>query len=323
MKIFNYIIILIFICNFIQLQLGIKSLLFILALSLCIFFILFFKSNFKNFKYENIHNMLIILKKIINLTSVLTLFFSFSPNWMSCIDYVVEAGLEDKEDVHKAVNELGLTENQKYYLKIGCIITGVVLSVVFGYYIIKNYEIFKPDDKNLDNLDFKDLKIINDIKEETLVDNIKHDIDINEDEYELLDVIFDEIFKDNQKKPINDDLSDTDVGLNSYVNFDFDKWLFHNLDGKDHANALKVEKLWESLVHFRNTHPGIIKIVLKEEITSENIQYYETFKYHYDIYLDYYNKGNSLLSPVHPQLISNMVDAYLKIPEVAKAMKKY
>lgn len=245
---------------------------------------------------------------------------------MLYIDYVVEAGLEGNEDVNKAVDELGLTDNQKYYLKIGCIITAAVLSVIFGYYIIKNYEIFKPVDNDLN-----DLQSIND---DLSVDNIDVFIKDNQNQEKpinddlLLDNILDDVFKDNQnqEKSINNDLLVDDLNLDVkkiLLNVN-EKVLLNNLNEKEYNDAVKIQEIWETLAHFRATYPNIVKISLMEEITSENIQYYEAFTYHYHAYLSYLHNGNnSLISPVYTNLVSNMSDAYCQIPEVAKAIKKY
>lgn len=324
MKLFNYIIILTFICNYIFIYLGIKSLIFIWALLLCIFFILVFKQNLEKFNYKNIGHVLIIFKKIINLISLLTFFFNFSPNWIYYIDYVVEVGLEDDENVNKAVNELGLTENQKYYLKIGCMITAVVLSVIFGYYIINNYEIFKPVDNDL-----KDFKQINGDK---LVDNIDHAFKSNQEkpinDDNLVDSILDDVFKDNQEKLINDDLSDDDLFIDIDVkkialNVRNEHLLLNNLNNKEYHDSIKIEEIWETLEHFRTNHPSVIEVPLVEEITSENIKYYEAFMHHYHAYLGYlHDEKNSVISSEYTTLVGNMVDAYCLIPEVAKNIKK-
>lgn len=43
----------------------------------------------------------------------------------------------------------------------------------------------------------------------------------------------------------------------------------------------------------------------------------------YYAYTNYIDNENSLVSSVHSELINKMVDAYLKISEAAKGMKKY
>lgn len=58
-------------------------------------------------------------------------------------------------------------------------------------------------------------------------------------------------------------------------------------------------------------------MVLTEEVTIENIQYYREFVYYYDIYVNS-SVNNPLNSPEHIDHVSNMIDAFCRIPEVAK-----
>lgn len=209
---------------------------------------------------------------------------------MLYVDYVVEVGLEDNVDVNKAVDELCLTDNQKYYLKMGCIITAAVLSVVFGYYIIKNYEIFKPEDSG-----FKPISI-NEEKEDFFIN--LGTLGIHDDNLDLEKIAF---------------------------NIHNEKLLLNNLSNKEYHDSIKVEKIWEALEDFRTQHPSIIKTSLVEEITSENIKYYEVFMHHYNAFLDYMytrDETNPVNRSVYKNLVSNNAEAFCEIPEVAKAVKE-
>jgi len=59
-----------------------------------------------------------LIIKLIKIMMILTTLLNTSPDWYTYIDYIVKNGLEDSEVTY----ELELTEKQKMYLKIGCII---------------------------------------------------------------------------------------------------------------------------------------------------------------------------------------------------------
>lgn len=104
--------------------------------------------------------------------------------------------------------------NQKYYLKKGCIITAIVLSIVFGYYITKNYEIFKSVENTNNDISItkdlnSDFNLVND-ENQILNDNNKQEKSINEKvSEEKLNNILDDVFNDinmQQQKLVNGNL---------------------------------------------------------------------------------------------------------------------
>jgi len=76
---------------------------------------------------------------------ILTTLLNTSPDWYTYIDYIVKNGLEDSEVTY----ELELTEKQKMYLKIGCIIWSFTVTI-FLVYVLKNYNIVPPT-QSIDN----------------------------------------------------------------------------------------------------------------------------------------------------------------------------
>ncbi len=92
------------------------------------------KSILKKYFYYSV-----LVYKLCKIISILFVLLNTSPDWFTYITYVIENGLEDEEEV----NKLQLTENQKWYLKAGCIAIAFGLFII---YIIYNYEIKPPHD---------------------------------------------------------------------------------------------------------------------------------------------------------------------------------
>lgn len=207
---------------------------------------------------------------------------------MVYIDYLIENGLETDVNINKAVNEIGLTADQKYYIKVGCIIIAIIATIFIGKYVYENYEIFKPVENN-----------VNDVAPSSA---------------------------NNQKiNPVNAgaSINVTNVENVNVVDLTNPQDIDYSLDPtKEYIISVELHYLWESLANFNNENIDIAKKPLMEEITPENIHFYKDFKYHYDVYCDYKNKGGSASSPTYIILLDNLMDAYLKIPEVQKLFKK-
>lgn len=86
-----------------------------------------------------------LIIRLIKIIMILTTLLNTSPDWYTYIDYIVKNGLEDSEVTY----ELELTEKQKMYLKIGCIIWSFTITI-FLVYVLKNYNIVPPT-QSIDN----------------------------------------------------------------------------------------------------------------------------------------------------------------------------
>lgn len=88
-----------------------------------------------------------LIIRLIKIMMILTTLLNTSPDWYTYIDYIVKNGLEDSEVTY----ELELTEKQKMYLKIGCIIWSFTITI-FLVYVLKNYNIVPlPPTQSIDN----------------------------------------------------------------------------------------------------------------------------------------------------------------------------
>lgn len=287
-KYFNVILILMVILNYMFKYFTINYLI------LCLFFILFLMFIFilylaniysKNFNWINI---LIIFKKLINLISLFILLFNSHCNWMVYVDYLIENGLETDVNINKAVSEIGLTADQKYYIKMGCIIIAIIATIIIGKYVCENYEIFKPVENNVNDVAPSLANPVNaatiNVTENVVTENVEN-------------------------------VNVADLTINQDIDYSLDP-------SKEYIISVELHYLWESLTNFNNEHVEIAKKPLIEEITPENIQFYKDFKYHYDAYCDYKNKGGDANTSIYIILLDNLMEAYLKIPEVQKLFKK-
>lgn len=88
-----------------------------------------------------------LIIKLIKIILISMTLLNTSPDWYTYIDYVVKNGLEDSEVAY----ELELTEKQKWYAKIGCIIASITFSI-FIIYVLKNYNITpEPPTQSIEN----------------------------------------------------------------------------------------------------------------------------------------------------------------------------
>ncbi len=89
-----------------------------------------------------------LIYKLCKIISTLFILLNASPDWFTYISYVIENGLEDEA---AGDGEHELTEKQKLFLKVGCI---VIAFGLFMIYILYNYEI-KPQDPVLPSDEIK------------------------------------------------------------------------------------------------------------------------------------------------------------------------
>lgn len=110
--------------------------------------------------------------KLLRIMFTLITLLNGTPDLCAYIDYIVKTELEDPEIATE------LTEKQKYYLKIGCIVGSVIFSI-FMIYVLKNYHI-QPE--NIGNSNLNEIQPISSpSSNENELDNI---LNSSLDEYE-------------------------------------------------------------------------------------------------------------------------------------------